>query len=98
MSLFGRKGDTAVENGLADIMEEGETGMNGESGINTYTLSGVRRIAGEKLLCSTGSPACCSVMTQRDGMRERRETREGGDVCIIMNDLSCCIAETNTTL
>ena len=80
-------------------MGEGETGTNGESGINTYTLSGVRWIAGERWLGSTGSPACCSVMTWRDGMGsgERREKRERGDVCIIMNDLSCCMAETNTT-
>ena len=29
---------------------------------------------------------------------EGREAREGGDVCIIMADWHCCMAETNTTL
>ena len=48
-------------------------------------------MAGEKLLCSTGSPVCCSVMTWRDGMGDGREAREEGDVCIITVDLSCCI-------
>ena len=27
-----------------------------------------------------------------------REAQEGGDICIIMADSSCCMAETNTTL
>ena len=31
--------------------------MNGESSINMHTPSGVRWIAGGKLLCSSGSPA-----------------------------------------
>ena len=44
---------TDVENGLVDTVREGDIGMNGESSINIYTLSGVKRIAGEKLLCST---------------------------------------------
>ena len=33
-----------------------------------------------------------------DGMDRGRETGEGGNVCIIMVDLHCCMAETNTTL
>ena len=60
------------------------------------TLSGVRWIAGKKLLCSTGSPVWCSVMTWRDGMGEGREAREEGG--IIMVDLWCCMAETNAAL
>ena len=24
--------------------------------------------------------------------------QEGGDICIVMTDLSCCVAETDTTL
>ena len=27
-----------------------------------------------------------------------RETQKGGDMCIIMTDSHCCMAETNTTL
>ena len=59
---------TDVENGLVDTVREGDIGMNGESSINIYTLSGVRRVAGEKLLCSSGSPAWHSLMTWRDGI------------------------------
>ena len=33
-----------------------------------WTLSGVRRLAGEKSVYGTGSPVWCSVMTWRDGM------------------------------
>ena len=31
------------------------------------------------------------MMAWKDGMGEEREVREGGDGCIIMDDLSCCI-------
>ena len=58
----------------------GERGTNGESSINMHTLLGVRRIAGEKLMCSIRSPVWCSVMAWRDGMREWREPKERGDV------------------
>ena len=29
---------------------------------------------------------------------EGREAQEGRDICIIMADLHCCVAETNTIL
>ena len=51
-----------------------------------YTIR-CRCIAAEKLLCSTGSPVCCSVMSWGVGMREVRVAKEGRDVCIIMADL-----------
>ena len=73
-------------------------GKNGESSINIYILSCVKLIVGEKLLYNTGSPVWCSVMTQRVGWEEQREAQEGGNTCIIMADLHCYIAETNTTL
>ena len=41
----------------------GREGMDGESSISMYTLSGVRWMASEKLQCSTGTPAWHSVMT-----------------------------------
>ena len=41
---------------------------NGESRINIYTLSGIKQIAGENLLCNTGSPAWHFVMTYRGRM------------------------------
>ena len=32
------------------------------------------------------------------GWRQERQAQEGGDICIIMADLLCCTAESNTTL
>ena len=60
-------------------------------------LTHMKRIASEKLLCSAGSSAQGSVMTQRAGMGvERRLKRE--KICILMADSHCCTAERNTTL
>ena len=62
--------------------------MNREISINKCTLSGVSRISGEKLLCSTGSPVWGSVITQRDGWRQGREASKEGD-CVshsVMSD------------
>ena len=81
-----------------DTVGEEENEMDGESSINIYSLKGIRWIAGEKMLYSTGSPVWCSLITWRDGMGEGTEAREGADVCIIMADLHCYMAETNTTL
>ena len=65
--MQGRNGDADVENELVNMVGKGErereSGMNGESSINIW-------IAGEKLPYNTGSPAWCSVMTYRGGMRE----------------------------
>ena len=33
-----------------------------------------------------------------DGIGGGREAQEGEDICIIMTNLHCCMAETNTTL
>ena len=48
----------------------------------------------------TSSQVWHYVMTLRDGMGAGGEEgdSEGGDTCIIMADLHCCMAETNTTL
>ena len=51
-----------------DTVGEGGSGTNGESNTNIRTLSGVRWIAGEKVLGSTGSPLWCSVMTWKAGL------------------------------
>ena len=48
-------------------MDLGVSGTNGEGSINIYTLSGVRWIAGEKLLCSAWSPVWCSVIDDLEG-------------------------------
>ena len=34
----------------------------------------------------------------RGGMGCGHEAQEGGDICMIMADLHCCMAETNTIL
>ena len=50
-----------------DMVGEGESGMNGESSVDIYTLPCVKQIAGMKLLYNTGR-AWCSVTTSSDGM------------------------------
>ena len=47
---------------LLDTMAEGESGMNGGSDIDIYTLPNVKFIADKKLLCNTGSLAWHSVI------------------------------------
>ena len=79
--LQGRNGDTDEENGLVHTVWEGESEMNGESGINTYTLSGVRWIAGEKSLYNSGSPVRCSMLTWRHAT-EAGEEGQGGRGCM----------------
>ena len=37
-------------------------------------------------------------MTYKLGIGGEREAQEGGDTYIIMTELHCCTAETNTTL
>ena len=39
-----------------------------------------------------------SMMTYKVGIGGEREAQEGGDTYIIMTELHCCTAETNTTL
>ena len=60
---------------------EGESGTNGESSINVYTLSGVRWIAGEKSLCDMGNPVWHSVMNWSNGMAGG-EGGSGGTGCV----------------
>ena len=45
----------------------------------THTTMG-KKIAGEKLLFNTGSPARCTVMMERSGTGEGREAHKGGNV------------------
>ena len=74
--MQGRNGDSDIGNGLMGIVGEGESGTNGESSTNIYTLSHVRWMSG-KLLCTKGSPVWCSAMIWRDGMG-RGEGDKGG--------------------
>ena len=74
------------------------SGRNGENSIHIHPLSCIKWIVGEKVLYKTGSTVWHSVVTYRGwGGGEGREAQEGGDICIIMADLCCCMAETNTT-
>ena len=50
-----------------NIVGEVENETNGESSINKRTLLGVRWMADEKLLCSSGSSVWCSVIPGRMG-------------------------------
>ena len=60
--MQGRNGDSDV-NRHVDTVGEGESGINGESSINIYTLSCVKWMAGGKILYHTGSLARHSVIT-----------------------------------
>ena len=92
----GRNGDADVKNRLLDTVGEGEGWTGGGRSIHINTLPCVKSTAAEKLPNNTGSPAGGSVMTSKTGMRGRREAHEGGDMCILMADSHCCMAETNT--
>ena len=50
-------------------------------------------VASGHLLCSTGTSARCSLMTEGG-----EETQEGGDTRTLIADSRCCAVETNTTL
>ena len=90
----GRNGDADIENGLVDMVGAEEKGTYGESSISMYTLSGVWRTAGEKMLCSRRIPAWALWWPGGMGWGG-----EGGMVRrVIMADSHCCFAETNTTL
>ena len=52
-----------------DTVKEGEVGTNWETGIDMYTLPGVKHIASGKLVYRTGSSAWRSVMTERGGRK-----------------------------
>ena len=64
-----------------------------------YTIM-CRWLAGEKLPYNTGNPVWHIVMTQRNRMvwGKGKEAQQGGNICIIMADTCCCMAETNTIL
>ena len=53
---------------------------------------------GGKLLYNTGSPVWSSVMIREVGCEKGRQTQEGRDICIIMADSCCCMAETSKIL
>ena len=82
-----------MENGLVDTVGELKSEINRESSIDIYIQPCAKQIASENLLYNTESQPG-ALMIQRDGIGGG----EGGNICIIMADLHCCMAETITTL
>ena len=72
--------------------------MNWESGFDLCTSPRVRQTAGQKLLTCTGSPAPCSALASRAGMRAGREVQERGVEWVYTADSRLCAAETNRIL
>ena len=61
-----------------DTAGEGEGGTNGQSSMETNTLSYVKQIGSGNLLYDSGSSNRCFATTSRGGW----EVQEGGDICI----------------
>ena len=82
------------------IAGEGESGMNWESSIETYTLTCVKQTVNGKLLYNTGSsnPVLCDNLEMLHGVQGGRKVQVGGAVCIPMANSCWCMAETNTIL
>ena len=40
----------------------------------------------------------CDNLEEWDGVEDGGDVQEGGDMCILMADSHCCMAEANTTL
>ena len=71
-----------------------ESGMNEESSTNLICT------IGGKMDSCVAQGAQSGTLWGHRGMEcgVGREVREEGVVCIIMDDLHCCMAKTNTTL
>ena len=68
--MEGSNGDADTENRLMDTEEEGESGTNGGSSVETCTLPYVKWIASGNLLYGSGSSNWCSVGWGRWAKRE----------------------------
>ena len=66
-----------MENRIVDTVREEQGRMDWENNIDIYTPPCVQQIADKKLLCNTGSPAWCSVMTWRGGIGGREGDSKG---------------------
>ena len=75
-----------------DTVGEGESGTDGESSVNIDVLSVVRWTAGEN--AAQGAQSGALWWPGGMGWVEEMEAGKGWDVCIIMADLHCCMAET----
>ena len=96
--LQGKNRDAEVENGVVDTVGGVNGWMNWESSTDIYIRTALCKTDSGKLLYNTGSSAQCSVTTRGMGWGGVKEAQEGGDICIFMADLPCCMVEINTTL
>ena len=98
INLFtGREWRHRYQEQVCGYRGEGEGGTNWESSIDIYTLSSVKQWVGS---CYITQGACPGTLwwLRGVGLGEGREDQQGGYLYIIMTDLCCCIAESNTTL
>ena len=63
--------------------------------MNVRALPCVKRLVGSCLYGTGSSALCCDDLEGWDG--GRRETQEGGDICLFIADSHYYRAETNTT-
>ena len=84
---------TDVEKKLTVIGGKAGGGINGETGIDMYTLLCIKQRTNKDLLYSTGNSTQYSVMTYMGKASKNRV-----DICICITDSLCCVAETDTTL
>ena len=75
--MHGQNGDSYIKNRVVNTAGEGETGTNGESSIDIYTLLCVKQTVIAKLLNNTGGPVWHSVMGWGEG-REAQDSSRGG--------------------
>ena len=89
--MQGRNGGTDIEDRPVDTIGEGKSGVNGESSIDIYRILCVKQRAG----CYMTQGAQPGALWWPRGVRrmEGSEAQVGGDVCIIMADLHCCMAK-----
>ena len=98
--LQGRNTDTDIEDRLVDTVREGENGTNWESCTETYTLPYVKQTASGNLLYNRESFHLVHHNSLEGWNRAvgGREVPEEGDICILIAESGCCMAETNTML
>ena len=70
-----------------------EGGINGKTGIVTYTRLCIKQVTNKDLPYSTGNSAQCSVMTHMGKEPKKKSKCEIG-----VTDSLCCTPETNTAL
>ena len=52
----------------------------------------------KKIKIKKQNPGLCNNLEGWDGVGNRKEVQEGGDICVLLVDSRCCVAETNIAL